>query len=155
MIDTFKRNGQYRDEFRSVEATLQTKTLIFHLITSVSRILYSIAGQSYWQKGLKGRANLTYVNQDFVDGIEQYLTYAIIALIPVGLLIDIIAWRWRNFANFIIYYEAISMLLQSFVPFDYGNFDLLFSYYTYIHMYVIGVCKTGQSIFACFFSICI
>ena len=131
-----------------MEYALQTKTLTLHFITNVSRVLFSIAGQAYWQKAFKGRHKIEAVDQNFVDDTEYSVKVAIIVLIAVGLIVDLVAWRRRHFANLIIYFESVSVLVQSFVPFDYGTFDLLVFLQTYILLYWIGVCKTGQSVVA-------
>ena len=65
------------------------------------------------------------LNQDFIDDAEQCVKGIFVALIPIGLIIDLIAWRWRKVANVVIYLEALNTLVQTFVPFDYGDFDLL------------------------------
>ena len=49
----------------------------------------------------------------------------IIALLPIGVILDILMFRWRWFANCVIYYEVVSVIFQTFVPFDYGEFQLL------------------------------
>lgn len=75
---------------------------------------------------------------------EPYVKTIIIALIPIGLLLDILAYRWRKFANVIAYYEMLSMLVQGFVPFNYGNFDILVVAQQHFLSYWITVTWPGQ-----------
>lgn len=84
-----------------------------------------------------------------MDEIESYVKIAIIVLIPIGLTLDILALRWKKIANFIVYQEAVSTIAQAFVPHDYGNFDLLIILQTYIMVYLVSICKVGQSVIAC------
>ena len=74
----------------------------------LSRVGFSSIGQSYWQKGFENRLDNPNIRQDFVDVSETYVKIAIIAMIPLGCLLNLIAWRWRKFANAIIYYELLS-----------------------------------------------
>lgn len=46
----------------------------------------------------------------------------ITVMIVAGILLDVVVWWKRKHANWLIYYELISMLLQGFVPFDIGDF---------------------------------
>ena len=85
------------------------------------------------------------MNHEFVDATEEYNKFLIIALIPIGLLLDLLALRWRKFANYIVYYEMLNMIVYAFVPFDYGNFDLLVVSQQNFLSYWITVCWPGQA----------
>ena len=47
----------------------------------------------------------------------------IIALIPLGVLLDLLVWRRRHLAGWLIYYESLSILVQGFVPWNFGDFQ--------------------------------
>ena len=72
-----------------------------------------------------------------------YIKIIIIALLPIGLILDFMTWRKRKFGNVIVYYEVVSNLVQAFVPFDFGNFELLVILQTYLLVYLVCVCKSG------------
>ena len=132
-----------------MERGLQTKTLIAHTVMMLSRVGFSSLGQSYWQKAFKTREENQFLDQQFVELTMPYVKIFIIALLPIGLILDLLTWRRRKFGNLIVYYEVLSNLVQAFVPFDYGNFELLVILQTYLMVYLICVCKTGQSVIAC------
>ena len=67
-------------------------------------------------------------------------------MIGIGVLLDFIVWKWRKRANLILYYELISLIIQCFVPFDYGDFDQLVLFITSLFVYMSGACNTGQSV---------
>ena len=108
-----------------IERVLQTKSLITHTMLMISRIGFTSVGQSYWQLGFENRAENPKLNHQFVETIMPYVKTLIIVLLPIGLLLDLLTWRWRHFGNLIIYYELLSLLIQGFVPFDFGNFEML------------------------------
>ena len=55
-----------------------------------------------------------------------------ITLLVVGVLLDLLAWKYRKLARFIIYYELIMNLLMSFVPINLGELSNPF--------YVLNTC---------------
>ena len=79
-------------------------------------------GSSYWQQAFKNRAEYEDLNLEFVEQSMTTVKALIIALLPIGVILNILIWKWRWFANFVIYYEVASTIMQSFVPFDYGEF---------------------------------
>ena len=91
--------------------TLQYKTLIIHFMMMLSRVGFSALGQSYWQLAYETKDLNPNLRREFVDTAEPYIRHIIIALIPVGFLLDLLAWRWRKFANYILYYEMVSMVV--------------------------------------------
>ena len=66
------------------------------------------------------------VNQEFASAIEPYVKIAIFVLILIGVLVDIILYKHRKYANYLLYYELVSTIVQGFVPFNYGDFRNLF-----------------------------
>ena len=62
------------------------------------------------------------------------------------MLLDLLVWRWRRLANWLLYYEFLSALAQGMVPFDYGNFDILVVFLQNLVLYMVIVCQPGQSI---------
>ena len=62
------------------------------------------------------------LNRDFVAKSEQVVKTVLIALIPVGAIIDVVAWRRRELAELIYYYDLLVILIHGFIPFEYGDF---------------------------------
>ena len=98
-----------------------------------SRVVYPLLGIAYWQKAYEDKHELAHkatsdfdrINQEFVSATETYVKIAIYALIVLGVLLDIVVWKQRRFASWLLYYECVSFIVQGFVPFDYGNFRTL------------------------------
>jgi len=57
--------------------------------------------------------------------MKPYLLGSIITMIPIGLALDVIVWRRRHLASLLVYYELLSLIIQTFCPYDYGNFKHL------------------------------
>ena len=68
----------------------------------------------------------TEVNQEFGAATEPYVRIAIIALIIIGMIVDIVIYKHRKYANWLIYFELVSTLVQGLVPFNYGDFRNLY-----------------------------
>ena len=134
--ETFYKGGPYEEEMKVLEGGLRTKSWIIHITLMLSRVVFSSLGQSYWQKGFETRKDNPTVRQDVVDSIETYLKTTIIVMIGIGIVLDFIVWKWRKVANVLIYYELFSFMIQSCVPFDYGNFDQLVLFITTIFVYM-------------------
>ena len=45
----------------------------------------------------------------------------IIALIPLGLIIDVVNYWRRDFAKVIFYVELLNIFVQGFIPIDHGD----------------------------------
>ena len=46
----------------------------------------------------------------------------LITLIPIGVLLDILVWRYRHYASLLYIYEMLSLIVYSFIPLDVGDF---------------------------------
>ena len=55
-------------------------------------------------------------NTDLVEGIRPILKYIAIALLIFSLILNIMTFKWRYLADFIIYFEAINTSLLLFIP---------------------------------------
>ena len=63
------------------------------------------------------------MNQDLVEQSKEYVKIMMVTMIPLGVILDVLAWRYRKLATLIVYYECFNALIQSFVPYDYGRFE--------------------------------
>ena len=70
----------------------------------------------------------------------------IIALIPLGVLLDLLVWRRRHLAGWLIYYESLSIFVQGFVPFNFGDFQGLILIMVMIMASLNVLCDTGPAI---------
>ena len=106
---------------REIELSLDTKTWLVSIVLNLSRILYPIFGVAHWQTAYKNRHKNERLDQERVDLLEPYVKGAVIGMVALGVLLDILVWKKRNFARVLIYYELASNMLQTLVPFDYGD----------------------------------
>ena len=114
-----------------------------------TRILYPFLGIAYWQKGYRDLDENQDVDKVFARKIETPLKMIIIAMIVIGVVIDIVAWRCRTFAKWIIYYEAVSLSIQALVPFRFGDFESLITTFTLLFTFVLDACQLGKSTIIC------
>ena len=136
----FRPKGRAKVEMKNIEASLYTKSWLCHCVIMFSRVIYPLFNFAYWQEGFKNREKIANLDQEFAVKVESPLTTAIIALLPIGVLIDVICWKYRSFAKYIIYYEAISFLLQGYVPFEFGSVQAVFTQMMMIYIYTLVVC---------------
>ena len=77
----------------------------------LGRVCHSLLGSSFWQQAFKNRAEYEDLNQEFVEQSMSTVKALIIALLPIGLILNILSWKWRWFTNCVIYYEVASMIM--------------------------------------------
>ena len=65
-----------------------------------------------------------YYNEKFyrshVDGNIRYVVYAMLA---VGVTLDLACWRWRSAANMLFAFECLVLVLEGFIPIDFGQWQ--------------------------------
>ena len=73
--------------------------------------MFPIFGQAYWQKASTARENRNpKINYEFVDMVDPYLDMTIIAWIALNVIIDLIIWRRRKLARYLIYVEMMNLI---------------------------------------------
>ena len=70
---------------------------------NLSRVLYPIFGIAHWQRAYKNRHKNPDIDQERVDFLEPYVKGAIIAMVAIGVLLDILVWKKRKYARVLIY----------------------------------------------------
>lgn len=58
-------------------------------------------------------------------------------LIAIGFLIDYLTWKYRHVGKLIFPYEMVQLILQTLVPFDYGNFENLLLLFLTVFMFLL------------------
>ena len=74
---------------------------------------------------------------------------SIIALIVLGVVLDILVWRRRHLGYLIIYYELVNILSQAIVPFDFGTFEGIMLIMLMVQTFITVACAPAQNIIAC------
>ena len=57
---------------------------------------------------------------DFVNKSEGIIKIIMVTMIILGVLLDLLSWKYRQYARFIVIYELAITLLMSFVPTNLG-----------------------------------
>ena len=65
------------------------------------------------------------LNIEFVRNTQTSITYAIMVLLGLGILLDVVTFVFRKYANLILYYEILFVVLMGFIPFDYGEVAMM------------------------------
>ena len=97
-----------------------------HVVSMLSRIAYPVLGIAYWQRAYKDRENNPKLNQEFVNDSEFAVKTTILVMIILGLVLDVLIFKYRWMARYLVYYEVLSIFSQGFVPFNFGDFMNIF-----------------------------
>ena len=113
----------YEEEKKMIGRSMSTKVWIIHMANMALRVIFAIFGVAYWQKvyGDDYKENDKF-DVEFVTNSEQCVKVTIITLIPIGITLDILVWKYRHYASLLYIYEMISLSVHSFMPFDKGDF---------------------------------
>ena len=85
----------------------------------------------------------------YVEKSEGIIKVIMIMLLVVGVLLDLLAWKYRKCARFIIYYELIMNLLMSLTPINLGELSNAFYVLNICGSFCIFACQLDIEIFAC------
>ena len=146
-MDTF-RLGAHEEQARIVQASLWTKSWLIHLVVTFSRILYPLMGTAYWQKAYAARADLDTIDLAFVERVMGPTIIAIYCYVAAGVLLDLLVWRRRKYASWIIYYECVVTIISAFVPFDYGSYQGIILLMVLTQTFIEFATATGPNILA-------
>ena len=110
-LETFKK--RYHSD-KNLEQVLLVRAWVLHCIISINRLS---------QLGTKNSMvldvqceNCPPYNQELLDSRHKYFRYIVIALTAIGVLIDILAVKWRSLAHCFIYLEQLLSLFIFFIP---------------------------------------
>ena len=87
-----------------------------------TRVVYPIFGNAYWQKAYKDYQQDDAINHEWVEQNKNTVQAILISTIPIGILLDVVCYRYRHLSRWLIYYELVVIFLQGFVPFNFGDF---------------------------------
>jgi len=77
-----------------------------HIFIIATRALLCILDRENFQLSFEASKTNPHLNQDFIHTTEPYLKPILYALIPLGAILDIVAWYRPPFARFICYFEV-------------------------------------------------
>ena len=100
---------------------MKTKALIYHAFVTSTRVFNAIQGISYWQIAYKEFDEIENINTSFVNESKGKVKTCMATMIVMSIFFDVIIWRRRNFARYIVYFELVFLFIHGFVPFNYGK----------------------------------
>ena len=151
--DTFRRSGLFKEkeEMKIIKNSMMTKAWVTHLILMLSRVVFPVFGIAYWQKAFNERVqnNITELNENFIEKSEDTIKIGIWIMIVLGVLLDIMCWKYRQLSKLILYYELFSILWQGFVPFDYFSTMNIIYLMQFTLTFITVAVDMGPSVIAC------
>ena len=61
------------------------------------------------------------MNEEFIRKTETTIEYAIVVVIVLGVILNILIYKFRNLAHWIIYLEVVFLMLTCFKPKNFGH----------------------------------
>jgi len=93
---------------------LQTKAWIIHLLYGLSRIGQWLTNQSMWLQDCDNTC--PNYDHDLLDSNKNILRTIFKSCIVIGLIIDIICYKYRNLADIILCFEGIVFVIFLLIP---------------------------------------
>ena len=120
---TFSRSKseKYTDQNKDM---LQSRALLVHGFLTLARLIMMICGNASWQRALKfiessqdvsDGSTLNY-NASFVSESKVLAEVCLWVLAVVGLILDILCFKWISIANFLFYHELLFCVIAAFIP---------------------------------------
>jgi hypothetical protein len=76
---------------------------------------------NYWQKCYENLDKRTDLNLPFVNASKPFVLYTMFAFLPIGVILNIVAWRYRYLTKWIFYFELLMLIVEGFAPVFYGQ----------------------------------
>ena len=103
-----------------MQEIVHKKSLVGHFCVICLRACLAASGIDLWQISFEASKSNLNLNQVFIRTSEIYLAPILIALIPVGAILNIAAWRCPQLAKFICYFELLVFAITMLCPLDLG-----------------------------------
>ena len=114
---------------------------------TVTRVVYPALGIAMWQRGYENINEK--VDVIYAENLKLPVTIVAIALIFVGVLLDVLVWRKRKFARYLIYYELLSAIVQGLIPLNFGDFESLTAVMIITNTFFYVGCDPRSNIILC------
>ena len=120
-LQTYRR-PKNPEEFKIVQEFIHKKTWLIHSMIIALRCILSIAGSDLHQKIFENNnKSSTSFNQEYVITSELYMEPILIAFLPLGAIIDIVAWRYPQLIRLLPFFEMSHLFAFFCCPLDLGN----------------------------------
>ena len=125
-----------------------------HMIIMATRALNTTLGQSFWQKTMQQISEqqpgqetaLSYDGNFYNNYVEPSAASVMYSMLAVGVLLDL-ASLWKRKAAYLLFgFECVLLLLEGFVPIDYGKSEAFV-----VFLWLLGLqgalgCHSGPNI---------
>ena len=88
----------------------------------VARVVWPLLGVSFWQIAFRERHKNDFLDQEVIDLTEYPVKCICIAMIPLGVMVNICGWYSSRLTNLITVYELLWIITAMLVPFNYGDY---------------------------------
>ena len=97
---------------------LQTRAWLLHSLYTFQRLGSWMMGTSLWlsDECQNGEIECPEYNRELIDKVTPTVRVYIMASIIFSALLDILCYKYRNLANFIIYLESFNEVAYNIVP---------------------------------------
>ena len=65
----------------------------------------------------------------------------IVAMLALGCMLDLLIWKRRKYAKGLIYYEIVYLIVNSCVPFNYGEIMSIFRIFSFCLLHLGYSCN--------------
>ena len=144
-----------------MKSMLCTRAWLIHTILMFSRVAYPVVGIAFWQKAYNkdNVKEIPDLNVDLANDSETGVKYTVIALICIGILLDLVIWKNRKYASLLVYFELCNMCLHAMLPMKFGEVGNLLFLLSFMMTFIFYSCDMGPNIIATtvvfsFFQLC-
>lgn len=153
--DTYKTSGVMGGERLKLIELLEVRAWLCHIFITLTRIIFPMLGIAYWQKGLRNAAELEGVNKEFVEENRSLLVTLIMVFIAVGVLMDILIWKWRWLGRYLFYLECCGVVIYSLLPIDLGDLGEIQIVAILAQSFLVFGCDVGYDMIGALATICL
>ena len=129
----------------SMQVGLATRAQFYHWILSLMRVFILISGKSLWQDSFDKIEDL---NMDFVRQTQDVIKFSLVTMAILGLILDLVICRYNILAKWLIYFELINAILNSFMPLESGYMTWVLPAATAFSLHVGYSCEQRSSTIA-------
>lgn len=119
-----------------------------HIVLLMVRLLTTVCGMTHWQDSLRriksGEIAADRYNLAFYEAFsKQYFQYVMCAFIMIGVVLDILCYKYRKLASFLFFYECLHLCMASLVFVDHGVHGAFVTFVTLLAYVLCLGCYQG------------
>ena len=135
----------FDSEKKSLEEKLITKSWVCHCILSALRLVFTISTTPYYKTVYKPENLHEEIDVDFVQDSKDTVQTLRVCASLLGLVLDIVVWRRRQYGLLIYPLEIIALMLMGLMPFDFGFFGDIMPMMIFSFAYLLFAVPTTKT----------